>query len=74
VGEARDRLRLAFEPHAECGVVSKRRRENLEGDDAIKAGVAGAVDLSHAADSEQGLNFKMAESTTCAQCHRSVKL
>ena len=74
VGERGDRLRLAFEPRAECGVGRELRRENLDGDRAIEAGVAGAVDLSHAAGAEQGLNFKMAEPSTCAQCHWSVRL
>jgi len=43
------------------------RGENLDGDIAIQAGVAGAVDFAHAASADGGLNVVRAELTSGRQ-------
>ncbi len=48
VVQAGDGLRLALEPLLQIGVRSYMLGENLDGDRAIQAGVAGLVDLAHA--------------------------
>src|SRR5262249_51261005 len=49
MGELRYRARFAFEPLAELRVGSEARRQNLDGDRALEACVAGAIDLAHPA-------------------------
>jgi hypothetical protein len=49
VVQAGDRLRLALETRSAVRVGTDVRRKYLDVDRAIEAGVAGAVDLTHAA-------------------------
>lgn len=48
VAEVRDALRLALESLAELWSVGQERRQDLDGDGPIQAGVGGAIHLSHA--------------------------
>ena len=66
VVEGSDGAGFALEAGAEIGGGSGRTRrrglaENFDRDVAIEAGVAGAVDLAHAADSERRLDLVWAE-------------
>ena len=45
------------------------RREYLDGDDAIEASVAGAINLSHAAGADGGLNLVRSEPISRNECH-----
>ena len=51
--ERGDRPRFALEPFAELRIRCERRRQDFDRDDAIQPGVAGLVDLAHAARTEQ---------------------
>src|SRR5271170_6431687 len=48
------------------------RAKDFNGDIPIEAGVAGAVDLAHAADSERGLDLVGAEAGVWREGHRSA--
>ena len=66
VVEGGDGAGFALEAAAEVGGGAERTRcgvlaKDFDGDVAIEAGVAGAVDLAHAADSERGLDLVGAE-------------
>ncbi len=54
-------LGLALEPLAEIGIVGDMRRQYLDGDGAVQAGVSGLVDLAHAPSTEGGLDLVGAE-------------
>ncbi len=59
--EGGDGAGFAFEAGGEFGVGREVCGKNLDGDDAIEASVAGAVNLSHSASAEGGLNFVWTE-------------
>ena len=61
VVERGDGAGLALEAAAVIGAGGACPREDLDGDVAIEPGVAGAVDLAHAADPESGLDLVVAE-------------
>ena len=67
--ERRDRARLAVEPMEAVGVVRRRVGEQLQGDLAPQARVAGAVDLAHAALSERSEDLVGAELFSGGQGH-----
>jgi len=54
VVQAGDGLRLALEPLLEIAIAGDMLWQDLDGDGAVKAGVAGLVDLTHAAVAEFG--------------------
>ena len=57
VTQAGDGLRLALEARAAVRVGAELGREDLDGDGAVEAGVAGLVDLAHAACPDGGLDL-----------------
>jgi hypothetical protein len=66
VVEGGDGAGFALEAAAEVGRCPRRTRsrvltKDFDGDVAVEAGVAGAVDLAHTADSERGLDLVGAE-------------
>jgi hypothetical protein len=68
--ELRDRVCLALEACASVGIAGDVRREDLDGDGAIEAGVFGAVDLAHPSYADEGLNFVGTEAGAGGQRHR----
>ena len=54
---AGDRSCFALEPLAEFGSIGKMGRQNLDGNDAVEAGIAGLVNLAHPARTNGGKNF-----------------
>ena len=52
--QAGDRLRLALEPPLQIGVRGDMLGEDLDGDGAVQAGVAGFVYFAHAAFADLG--------------------
>ncbi len=61
--ERRDRPCFTVEPLAERRVQGGGIGDHLDRDDAIEAGVAGAVDLAHAAGADRRLNLVRSEPT-----------
>jgi hypothetical protein len=59
--EAGERTRLAFEAGLAFRIVRHLRRQDLEGDLAFELGVAGAVDLAHAATAHLGGDLVMGQ-------------
>ncbi len=59
--ELRDRAGFAVEPLAELRISGEGFGQDLDGDDAIEARVAGLVDLAHAAGAEGGEDLVRAE-------------
>ena len=55
--QAGDRFCFALEALAQFGTISKMSRKNLDGNDAIEAGIAGFVHLAHSARTNGGENF-----------------
>ena len=68
--ERGDDARFALEALAEVRIGSQGRGEDLDGDDAIEAGVARLVDLAHAAGAKGGLDFVRAKACARLQGHR----
>ena len=60
--ERGDGARLLLETPARISVSRARAGHNLDGDDAIEAGVASFVDLAHRTGAECGGDFVGAES------------
>jgi hypothetical protein len=48
---------LALEPRHACWIAGEGFRENFERHVALQLRVTSAIDLAHAPDAEQGLNF-----------------
>ena len=69
--EGGDGARLAFEARTQVGVgaASDVRRDDLEGDGATEAHVAGAIHLAHAPGSEVAEDFVRADSLTRCETH-----
>jgi len=57
---------------AQCRIIGKMRSKDLDGDDAIQARVACAVDFSHAACAERCEDFVRAQASARGQCHNGV--
>ena len=55
--QAGDGAGFAFEAGTKLRTGVQMSRENFDGDGAIEAGVAGAVDLAHASGADGRLNF-----------------
>src|SRR6185436_914451 len=73
VGELGDRARLPIEALAELRVDRQRGGEDLDGDGTIEAGVAGAIDLAHAARAERGHDFVRAEAGSRIERHGATR-
>jgi hypothetical protein len=52
--ERRKRVRFASEPHQSVGIRGKRGGQNLDGDVAVQAGIAGPEHFAHAARADSG--------------------
>ena len=77
VVQARDGLRLALEPLLEIGVTGDVLGQDLDGDGAVQAGVAGFVDLTHAARADLtqgGLDLVGAERGAGVERHRLLRI
>jgi len=61
MGERGDGLGFSFEPITEVRVIGKTRRQNLDRDRAIEAGIARRVDFTHAPGTEGGEDFVRTE-------------
>ena len=48
---------FALEPLSQFRTISKMRRQNLDGDNAVEAGILGAVNLTHPARANTGEDF-----------------
>ena len=70
--QAGDRLRLALEALFQVGDSRRVRREDLDGDGPIEAGVASFVDLAHAAGAGELEDFVGPETRTGLECHGGV--
>src|ERR1700730_16507386 len=60
---------FAVESLAQLGTIRKMRGQHLDGNNSIKARVAGAVHLAHPARTNRGKNFVRAESSSRFQAH-----
>ena len=69
MSEAGDRARLAFEALAHVVAPVKRRGQDLDGDDAVEAGITGAIHLPHAAGPERRDDFVRAEPCSWSESH-----
>ena len=69
VVQAGDGLRFALEAGAAVRVGADLGREDLDGDGAVEAGVAGLVDLAHAAGADGGEDLVRAEAGTRREGH-----
>ena len=67
--QRRDGLRLALEPRERRRILGKALGQDLDGDIAIQLGVAGAVDLAHAAGAELADDFVGAETRAWGKGH-----
>src|SRR5439155_11637447 len=67
--ERGNRTRFALEPLFELRIGSAMLGQNLDGDDAIQAGVASAVHFSHPAHSNARDDFVSAETDAGRQRH-----
>jgi hypothetical protein len=67
--EGGDGARLPLEAGAQRGIESELRRQDLQRDRALEAGVAGPVDLAHAPGPDQVENLVRAEAHTRRQGH-----
>src|ERR1035441_2078399 len=55
------RLRLASKPFGKGGVITTARRQDFEGDEAVKLLLPGLIDRAHAATSQQFEDFEARE-------------
>jgi len=67
--QAADGLGLALEPFLEVGAGGGALGQDLDGDRAFQARVAGAVDLAHASGADLGLDLVGAERLSWFQAH-----
>ena len=67
--ERGNRPRLAFETCTQIGIAGDFSWQDLDGDCAIEARVAGFVDLAHAARAERAEDFVRTESGAGGKCH-----
>ena len=69
VAQRRNDAGFAVEALAELGIVSERRRQDLDRDRSIEPGVAGLVNLAHASCAERRDDFICTEPHTGGQGH-----
>ena len=55
--QAGDSPSFTLEPFSQFRAISKMRRQNLDGDDSVQAGIFSAVNLAHPARTNSGENF-----------------
>jgi hypothetical protein len=55
--QAGDGLCFALESVAQFGAIGEMSRKNLNGDNSIKPGITGFVNLAHSARTDSGENF-----------------
>jgi hypothetical protein len=67
--ERGERARLALESHQPIGIVRERLRQDLERDIAPEPGVAGAIDLAHAAGANDGDDLVRPDARARGECH-----
>jgi hypothetical protein len=67
--QAGDGFRFALESFAQFSAVGEMTGKNLYGNNSIKAGIAGFVDLAHSARTDSGEDFKRAQALTCLDGH-----
>ena len=65
VGELRDGARFQVEARAELRIGRQRLGQDFHRDEPIEPGVAGFVDLAHAAGAERAEDFVRSETRTC---------
>ena len=65
----RDEARLSLEPVAEFRIASEQLWKNLDGDNAIQAGIARSVHLAHAASAERRVDDVRPELGSGAKGH-----
>ena len=70
--ERRNRASFALETLLQFRVLRKVIGRNLDGDGTFEPGIAGAVNLAHAAGTERGLDFVRAEFGARGERHSSV--
>lgn len=73
MAQAGDGLRLALEPGAAVRVGADLGREDLDGEVAVQAGVAGLVDLTHAASADGGLDLVRPEARSRGERHGNLR-
>ncbi len=71
--ERRQQLRLALETRHALGIIGQRRGQQLQRDVAAQRGIAGAIDLAHAAGTEQRDDFVRAEDSAWHHRNRPVR-
>jgi hypothetical protein len=69
MGDGRKRARFAFEAALEFGAARQMSRKDFDGDAAIEASVARAIDFAHAARTDGSDDFVRAESASGRQVH-----
>ena len=67
--ERGDRARLGFEAPKTVGVSGHRRGKNLDRNVALKARIAGAIDLAHAAGTQNRDDFVRADANARREAH-----
>ncbi len=67
--ESSDGTGFLLEAAQTVSVRRKGRGKNFDGDDAIEAGVAGAIDLAHTAGAERCKDFIRAEFRAAGERH-----
>ena len=67
--EGGDRPGFVLEARAEMWLGRQRGREHFDGDDAVEPGVAGPIDLAHAAGSYQRFQQVGSEARARGQWH-----
>jgi hypothetical protein len=69
MSQRRDRLRVACESREPIRIARERIGHNLSRDVPIQLGIAGAVDLSHAARADEREDFVGAEASAGREGH-----
>ncbi len=70
--QAGDGLGLALKTLSENGIFGEMRRKNFDGDGAVQARIACAVNFAHASRAERRQDFVWAEASARGQCHNGV--
>ena len=71
MAQAGERLRLALEPLLQLDIVGDVLRQDLDGDESVQTRIAGFVDFSHAALTEQRNDFVRPKSLSYCDGHES---
>ncbi len=72
--EGREQLRLALEPRQSLGVAREGLADQLQGDVAPEANVAGAPDLTHPARTERGHDLERPEEGSGCETHGRLRV